>query len=388
MPTHGIFTVDTLSPALGDLKLTADEAAELEGVMAPSVYNAVLQRALDARGCAFVSMGGDPGKIELLRTADAGVAPRSRKAATPPPATEAARRAHPERQRQIGYTRKQRDAEIAPGVHRGAYAAEAKAWRRAARPSKHELVLEAMAVAGSATASSSTAFRAFATVRRRAREVLRPIYEPLLRRHLRWKQFIEKQRSLDTLVQRFKAIERTRGKQLILAYGAWGLRAGTQGDPISKGCLGVGLLRYLARFFVVCVVPEHHTSKTCFHCGGEATNHPKIAEQRRPARDTALRGKLQRRLSELTAQGYATTDVRVVQAHKWHERALARPPEVRGLRYCAHGCKRCLNRDYNAACNIHVNFQRLLFGLGPIRTLTAGEAALQDADAALCPSSE
>ena len=104
MPTHGIFTVDTLSPALGDLKLTADEAAELEGVMAPSVYNAVLQRALDARGCAFVSMGGDPGKIELLRTADAGVAPRSRKAATPPPATEAARRAHPERQRQIGYT--------------------------------------------------------------------------------------------------------------------------------------------------------------------------------------------------------------------------------------------------------------------------------------------
>eukprot|EP00967_Tisochrysis_lutea_P116928 scaffold188687_cov24-Tisochrysis_lutea.AAC.1 len=34
--------------------------------------------------------------------------------------------------------------------------------------------------------------------------------------------------------------------------------------------IGVGLLRKLARRFVVCVTPERNTSQTCSSCGGKA----------------------------------------------------------------------------------------------------------------------
>ena len=61
---------------------------------------------------------------------------------------------------------------------------------------------------------------------------------------------------------------RTDDRPLVLAYGSWGLVAGRTG-ACNKGnppCIGVGLMRKIARRFLVVPTPEQYTSKTCHRC--------------------------------------------------------------------------------------------------------------------------
>ena len=344
----------------------------------------------------FVVLGVDPGKAELVVATDANMAPwnKANRLVNPLPATAAERKQRPGTEAAVRYTAKQRRFDIAPGKFvlnkRGrkdpalvARAAEAQAYRRSIRPSNQDQVqatIESMSLHSSA-AATSTGFRAFTDARRAAKPVLDAVYaDTMIHRRLRWKAFIDKQKSIQTLVNRFKAIEKAQGKQVVLAYGAWGMQAGVAGSPVNKGlppCLGVGLLRHLARFFVVVIVPEHHTSKTCFHCGcHECGNHDKIAEQRRPKRDARALKKRDEQLARIESTG--GDEAATAKAHLIYTKTIARVPEIRGLRYCPK-CTRCLNRDRNAANNIGLQLKRLAFGLGPIRAMDADERILHAA---------
>ena len=64
---------------------------------------------------------------------------------------------------------------------------------------------------------------------------------------------------------------------MVLAYGSWGTIAGRGGAACNKGnppCIGVGLMRKLAKRFVVAITPEQYTSKTCCRCMGQCGPHP------------------------------------------------------------------------------------------------------------------
>eukprot|EP00966_Prymnesium_polylepis_P142943 3299888-Prymnesium_polylepis.2 len=83
-------------------------------------------------------------------------------------------------------------------------------------------------------------------------------------------------------------------KPLVLAYGAWALSTAAPAKGMPP-CIGKGLLKKLSRVFVVVTVPEHFTSKRCFHCKSECGNHAYLAERdRRVGSDE----RLERRLSE------------------------------------------------------------------------------------------
>eukprot|EP00966_Prymnesium_polylepis_P172703 3994053-Prymnesium_polylepis.1 len=60
------------------------------------------------------------------------------------------------------------------------------------------------------------------------------------------------------------------GKQdLVVAWGAWGLVAGRPGQAANRGkapCLGVGLMKRVAKVLPVVKTPEHMTSQTCCRC--------------------------------------------------------------------------------------------------------------------------
>jgi len=124
----------------------------------------------------------------------------------------------------------------------------------------------------------------------------------------------------------------------VLAYGSWGLVAGRPGTACNKGnapCIGVGLMRKLAKHFVDCLTPGAYTSKTCCSCLGECTS--------------------------------------------WKEMDEKRGKEVRGLRRCYNeNCMIPLNRDRNGATNIGNNFKRLFAGELPIRELSDDDRELND----------
>ena len=149
---------------------------------------------------------------------------------------------------------------------------------------------------------------------------------------------ITTQQSDERLYTRLEALQ-TDERPLVLAYGSWGLVAGKVGAACNKGnppCIGVGLMRKLARRFVVVPTPEAYTSKTCCRCLGECGSWTEVEE---------LRGK-----------------------------------RVRGLRRCTQrNCMIPLNRDKNGATNIGINFQRLMQGDDPIRSMTATDLAFHQA---------
>ena len=123
---------------------------------------------------------------------------------------------------------------------------------------------------------------------------------------------------------------------MVLAYGSWGTIAGRAGAACNKGnppCIGVGLMRKLAKRFVVAITPEQYTSKTCCRCMGQCGPHP-----------TMRRGD---------------------------------GGEIRGLRVCQNeDCNLLQNRDRTGALNIGVQFGRLFRGQGPIRSMTVEEKEL------------
>ena len=158
-------------------------------------------------------------------------------------------------------------------------------------------------------------------------------YSGLSHRRRRWKKSIKKQQSEERLYGRLKGMQREADRPLVLAYGSWGTVAGRSGAACNKGnppCIGVGLMRKLARRFVVAVTPEQYTSKTCCRCLGPCGPHPTMKTDR---------GK-----------------------------------EIRGLRVCQNeDCKLFQNRDRAAALNIGLQFGRLFQGRGPLRKMTQEE---------------
>jgi len=147
-------------------------------------------------------------------------------------------------------------------------------------------------------------------------------------RHRRWKTYIKAQKSEQTLYDKLQKMQKG-DKPMVIAYGAWGLVSGRTG-ACNKGnppAIGVGLMRKIARRFLVVPTPEAYTSKTCHKCLGACGPHPTMR----------------------TAQGR----------------------EIRGLRVCQNeGCKAHLNRDINASRNIGLQLERLLDDKPLIHELT------------------
>jgi hypothetical protein len=186
-------------------------------------------------------------------------------------------------------------------------------------------------------APSLAAFAAFAAARRRLmRECadIRTFYDDLAHRERRRKTKIKTQQSEARLVERLAGMhQKYDPRTLVLAYGAWGLVAGRPNAVCNNGnppAVGAGLMKRLAKHFVVAPTPEHYTSKTCAACGGLCGPH------------ATLKTKTNK--------------------------------ELRGLRVCQHeACGTHFNRDKLGARNIGWQFERLLTDKGPIRALSDEE---------------
>lgn len=170
-------------------------------------------------------------------------------------------------------------------------------------------------------------------------------YADMGHRRRRWKTVIKTQKSEERLYKDLEKMK-TDSRPLVLAYGSWGMVAGRPGMACNKGnapCVGVGLMRKLARRFVVAPTPEAYTSKTCCRCLGEAGPWAEVEEKM---------GK-----------------------------------KIRGLRRCTQrDCMIPLNRDKNGATNIGTNFVRLMADQPPIRSMTDEDLAFRRAS--LCMGCE
>ena len=170
-------------------------------------------------------------------------------------------------------------------------------------------------------------FRAYAADRQLGLSHCLSFYSRMDHRHRRWKSYIKTQKSEERLYRDLNAL-RNDSRPIVLAYGSWGLVAGKMCNKGNPPCIGVGLMRKLARRFVVAPTPEQYTSKTCHKCLGVCGPHP------------TMRSKRKKR-------------------------------EIRGLRVCQdESCKSHLNRDINASRNIGLQFKRLFMGEPPIRKMT------------------
>ena len=144
-------------------------------------------------------------------------------------------------------------------------------------------------------------------------------------------------------------------KQLVITYGGWGTSAGRPGQACNKRsppCMGVGLLRKLSVHFLCVVVPEHHTTKTCYHCGGKMIRHTEHEEARRPVRDEAAAAKLAAALEKA-----GDDEVARARAQRRHDCCVRCRPHIRDLRVCIE-CGIVSNRDRNGAANIGLNGKR------------------------------
>ena len=186
-------------------------------------------------------------------------------------------------------------------------------------------------------APSLDEYAAFSAKRRRLlreRAEIVTFYADLAFRERRRKTGIKAQQSEARLVARIKGMHAAGdARQLVLAYGAWGLVAGRPGMPASKGnppAVGTGLMKRLALHFVVAPTPEHYTSKTCVKCSGLCGAHPMLK----------------------------------TKTNK----------EIRGLRVCQNeSCGLLQNRDKTGATNIGFQFQRLVRDQPPLRPMSDEE---------------
>ena len=188
----------------------------------------------------------------------------------------------------------------------------------------------------SSRASSLSAFGTYCAERHRNLDECLAFYAPMAFRHRRWKKYIKTQQSEERLFARLRAIHKKGDERtLVLAYGAWGATTGTLPAGVKKGnppTIGVGLMRKLAKRFVVSLTPEHHTSKTCCKC--------------------------------------------MAPAGPWVEKEAKWGKKVRGLRVCQdERCKLPQNRDRMGAANIGHQFRRLFDGLNPIKQMSDEERA-------------
>jgi hypothetical protein len=181
-------------------------------------------------------------------------------------------------------------------------------------------------------APSLAGFRAHVAEAHRTLDARLEWYAGLDHRRRRWKTCIKAQRSEQRLYDRLSGMHAAEDKRtLVLAYGAWG--ATDSASCVKRGnppAVGVGLVRKLAKRFVVALTPEHHTSKTCCRCLGPCG--------------------------------------------PWKEKEEEWSKKVRGLRVCQdESCRLPQNRDRTGASNIGLNFRRLFEGQPCIRQMSDEE---------------
>ena len=258
-----------------------------------------LTRLQDGEGgkCNVHVIGIDPGKRELIVATDSDNA----------------------KSRPVRYTLRQRQKDMRSRQ----YADEGR------RSVPHEVakLIQTLSHCNSKSSSLRSFHKYVRTRQQCISECLAAFSDPSHRRR-RWKTYIKSQKSEESVYADLRAM-RTDDRPLVLAYGSWGLVAGRTG-ACNKGnppCIGVGLMRKIARLFLVVPTPEQYTSKTCHHCFGECGPHPTMR--------------------------------------------TAKNKEIRGLRVCQdEGCRSHLNRDTNASRNIGLQLKRLLQDQGPIRALS------------------
>jgi hypothetical protein len=180
--------------------------------------------------------------------------------------------------------------------------------------------------------ASLNGFHLYCVERHRHLDGCLDFYADIAHRRRRWKSYIKSQQSEERLYKRLEGIHKKGDtRTLVLAYGSWGATDGA--SCIKKGnppTIGVGLMRKLAKRFVVSLTPEHFTSKTCCKCLGVCG--------------------------------------------PWDELETRMGKKVRGLRICQdEGCKLPQNRDRTGASNIGLQFERLFEDKGPLRTMTEEE---------------
>ena len=284
--------------------------------------DALKDEARKSRGAGVHVIGIDPGKRELVVAVDMDETHQGN--------TKRERRGRSA----VRYTQKQRAFEIKCGEYDATVILS-------------EVISEKMEsnLCGTNSRSASfDTFKGYVQARRQVHDVCLPLYANIKFRKRRWKTYMKTQRSEARLFNRLRSLhDKERDpRTMVLAYGSWGLVAGRAGMACNKGnppCIGVGLMRKLARHFVVCPTPEAYTSKTCCKCLGTCGPCTEIDEER------------------------------VLQGGK----------QVRGLRRCQNEeCMIFLNRDRNGATNIGNNFKRLFGGERPICELNEAETQLHE----------
>ena len=230
----------------------------------------------------------------------------------------------------VRYTQKQRQFEM-----------RTKQYRHEGRCNKPCLVAQAEAQLKGFNSRSADlpTFYAYCAKRHERLDLCLAFYSGLDHRRRRWKGVIKEQQSEEKLFKRLEGIKKKGdNRPLVLAYGSWGMVAGRPGAACNKGnapCIGVGLMRKLAKRFVVSPTPEAYTSKTCCKCLGPCGRWKEVEE------------------------------------------ATNGGKQIRGLRLCqTEDCKLPLNRDRNGATNIGTNFKRLFQNLGPIRSMSEEDLRL------------
>lgn len=133
-----------------------------------------------------------------------------------------------------------------------------------------------------ANAGTSAGLLAFLRARAEALPTLLGWYAEPLQRRLRFKRFLNEQRSVSQFCNRIRKMERRRADgsrvPLVIAYGAKGMSNGLAVKGLPP-CINTGLAKKLSRHFLVVFVPEHYTSQRCFHCKGKCGNHAYLAER-------------------------------------------------------------------------------------------------------------
>ena len=167
-------------------------------------------------------------------------------------------------------------------------------------------------------------------------------YEQGVYRKHKWKRHLRLQKAYSGIANNLKMVSCHPHKPIVLAYGSWGMS--TTGLPF-KGLpptIGIGMIRYLARFFPVVITPEYYTSTICPCCDSNVTRCTHIEQQRS---------------SPFFENG--------------------RLKDIRGLKHCP-GCNTYFNRDNMGAWNIARNFTNMYQGMAPIRVRNAAQAVEQE----------
>lgn len=338
LPSRGIWPLDAIK------HLARAEGAgrsEPPSGGAPQDVAAYLDALLEVQ-----VVGVDPGKTELAVATDPALAATRHKIRT------------------VRYTAAQRRMETTPGVfHRKARPAirgEDHGAERAGLASEYhrEFVRKPVSVASMeqtlsstcASVASSVAFGSYVSARAAVLAPLLAHYAHHHHRRHRWRHRRESERSVARFVSQLKSLQRDPARPVVVAWGAWGAIAGRPGQPVNRGsapCIGVGLMRRVARDLPVVKTPEYCTSKTCCRCGGACGNH-------------------------------ATVEANRLRDHpRWRAR------EIRGLRLCQNSeCRRPLNRDANAAVNIGTNLMCLLYDAPLVAQMSAGDVEMTTMEAA------